>query len=115
MLGRIIGMDRSGFEERPLDEASAWWCDPQEVIRFAHVLVDADQLGACQHQVITFFEMPWEWDAEHRQWCEAAHPTNDGTSTSAFKALCSRFTSDVEVDHPSEYASPLRWRSWSTD
>lgn len=52
MLGRIIGMDRSGFEERPLDEASAWWCDPQEVIRFAHVLVDADQLGACQHQVI---------------------------------------------------------------
>jgi hypothetical protein len=91
-----------------------WWSDPQEVIRFAHVLVDADQLGACQHQVITFFETPWDWDTEYRIWCDAARPTNDGSSSVAFAALCARFGTDIDEEHPSEYSSPLRWRSWST-
>ena len=65
-------MDAGGLEQHSPDGDSAWWCDPQEVIRFAHVLVDADQLGACQHQVITFFETPWEWDIEYQIWCDAA-------------------------------------------
>lgn len=115
MSGRIAGMDEGGLVHDSLGGASAWWCDPQEVIRFAHVLVDADQLGGCQHQVITFFETPWEWDTEYRMWCEAARPpTNDGSSAVAFAALCTRFGSGIDEEHPSEYSSPRRWRSWST-
>jgi hypothetical protein len=85
-----------------------WWRDPHEVIRFARVLVEADQLGGCQHRVISFFESPWGWDNEHRMWCEAGRP-----HSAPFKALCSRFNTEIADDHAGEYASPFRWRAWS--
>lgn len=90
-----------------------WWRDPHEVIKFARVLVEADQLGGCQHTVISFFETPWNWDNEHRMWCEAGRPHNDSTGT-PFEALCTRFNTEIADDHAGEYASPFRWRAWST-
>jgi hypothetical protein len=72
----------------PEDEAW-WWCDPQEVIDFAHVLVDAEELGDCQHAVIDFFEKPWKWDREHRVWRDNGRP--DLASAAQFDALIAFF------------------------
>jgi hypothetical protein len=82
------------------------------VIRFARLLVDADQLGGCQHTVISLFETPWDWDDEHRMWCEAGRPHSASTRP-AFEALCRRFDAENADDHAGEYASPLRWQTWS--
>lgn len=96
-----------GSEDRPM-----WWTDPHEVIRFARFLVDADQLGACQHTVITFFEAPWDWDSEHQMWCEAGCPHTD-SSGHDFDALCTRMDAEITDDHAGEYISPLRWHTWA--
>lgn len=93
-------------------DQSEWWSNPQEVIRFARVLIDADQLGGCQHRVVAFFESPWDWGDEHQIWCDAGRPHDAGTGAT-FDALCSRFAREITDDHANEYVSPLRWLTWS--
>lgn len=80
------------------DDANStpWWAELREVINFARILVDADQLGACQHMVITFFETPWKWSAQHAIWRQSGCPTID--SGKQFDALIARFD-DAEPDN----------------
>jgi hypothetical protein len=79
--------------DRPEVEAG-WWCDLQEVIDFAHVLVDAEELGDCQHAVIDFFEQPSGWDREHRVWCDYGRP--DLASGAQFRRVVGLLRADKE-------------------
>ena len=55
-------------------DGAPWWTSRREVAAFAHVLVDAEQLGDCQHMVVSFFETPWAWDAQYAIWCATGRP-----------------------------------------
>ena len=90
--------------------SGSWWSDPKEVVGLARVLVEAGQLGSCQHTVITFFETPWAWDAEYQLWCAGGRPGTD--SGPAFDALCTRL-SEIDDDRTSEPPRALRWQSWN--
>lgn len=87
-----------------------WWSDPQEVIAFARVLVDAEQLGACQHLVISFFEQPWAWDREHTIWCASGRP--DMVSDARSDSLILRFNG-VRAERRACHRA-VRWRDWTT-
>jgi hypothetical protein len=65
-----------------------WWTDRREVAAFARILIDAEQLGDCQNIVVSFFETPWAWDAQHAIWCETRRP--DMGSPHEFDALVAR-------------------------
>jgi hypothetical protein len=65
-----------------------WWTDRREVAAFARILIDADQLGDCQHTVVSFIESPWAWDTQPAIWCETRRP--DVGSPNEFGALVSR-------------------------
>lgn len=107
-------MSANGWQSRSVEDKNGqgWWSDPQEVIRFARILVDADQLGGCQHTVISFFEAPWNWNNEYRMWCTAGRPRN-GYPAASFDALCIRFNAEITDDHADEYVSAFRWLTWS--
>jgi hypothetical protein len=97
----VVGVD---------DTSVSWWSDPLEVVALARILVEAGQLGSCQHTVITFFETPWSWDAEYQMWCAAGRPDTD--SGPPFDVLCTRL-SEIDDDHTSEHPWDLRWQSWN--
>jgi len=56
------------------DAHPAWWADPNEVVAFARVLVESEQLGDCQHAVIDYFAAPWMWNRQHDLWCQMGRP-----------------------------------------
>ena len=66
-----------------------WYTNPQEVIDFAHILVDADALEPGQRAVIYYFEKPWKWDVEHRVWCDSGRP--DASSGPRWNVLLALF------------------------
>ena len=109
-----LGNHRNGVARKG---EGKWWSNPHEVIAFARILVEAEQLGACQHMVISFFEQPWAWDREHAVWC-----ANDRPDKSHALLLMSRFRAatadsydrnEPRSKHHGGHGA-LRWRDWRT-
>jgi hypothetical protein len=57
--------------------APAWYADQDELVGFAHVLVEAVP-PPDPHAVIDLFEKPWKWDREYRVWTDAGRPRAEG-------------------------------------
>jgi hypothetical protein len=56
--------------------APDWTTNHTELLRFAHVLVDAGSLTDAK-EVLYFFEKPWKWDQEHQIWDGCHRPDTE--------------------------------------
>ena len=53
---------------------SGWWQDHGEVCTFARVLLATFTSDWSADDAVRYFEKPWRWQGERRNWCAAGQP-----------------------------------------
>jgi hypothetical protein len=49
---------------------------PDDLLRFAHALQEADGFAGDISNVLYFFEKPWKWESEYESWRAAGSPSD---------------------------------------
>lgn len=53
---------------------------PDDLLRFAHALADADGFAGDISNALYFFEKPWKWEPEYERWRQLGSPTDPSES-----------------------------------